>query len=164
MLRLMIYFWILIRHMHNIMSMGCEHTSREYQVNLRSDLLASSFEAGVIKVIDELTKIEKTETMPFKVSRSSLKFKNISLSRYILDENRSSDDFYIPSLFKSRRKKVDDPADIVMKISNPDPALACVPLKVNIVFDFEKRIVKLISSKRNFLFFNWTTYINLLFS
>ncbi|CAF2521268.1 unnamed protein product [Rotaria sp. Silwood2] len=124
------FVWILINHAHNIMSMDCEYTSREYQIVLRPDLLINSFETGVMKVIDELAKIEDAKIMPFKVSRSSLKFKNVPFTQYVLDNSRDKNDFYIRPVFKTRQKKIAEPADIVMKISNIDPALACVQLTV----------------------------------
>lgn len=122
--------WLLTLHIQKIMSMDCEYSSREYQVVLRPDLLMNSFENGVTRVIDELAKIEDAKTMKFKVSRSSLKYKNVTIVRYIPEESRDSDDFYIPIIFKSRRKKLNEPADIVFKISNPDPLLTCIPLMV----------------------------------
>ena len=99
--------------------MDYEYSSREYQVVLRSDLLVNSFEAGVTWILEELTKIEDSKTINFKVSRSSLKFKNVSVVRYVSDNNRDSKDFYIPVKFKSRKNKVDEPADIVMKFEMP---------------------------------------------
>ena len=117
-----------------IMTMTCTHSSREYQVVLRSDLLTDSFEAGVNQVLDQLTRIEKEKLMDMKVLRSSLQFKNVSLVRYIVDPERVSDDLNTELSFKSRRKRIDESADIVTKISNPDPALACVSLKVSTSF------------------------------
>jgi hypothetical protein len=38
--------------------MDCEYSSREYQVVLRPDLLIDSFETGVMRILDELTKTE----------------------------------------------------------------------------------------------------------
>jgi hypothetical protein len=130
------FLWVLVLHVHKIMSFDCEYSSREYQVVLRPDLLMSSFETGVMRVIDELAKIENANILNFKVSRSSLKFKNVSVVRYIPDNNRDAKDFYIPIKFKSRQKKIDEPADIVLKLSNADPALTCMPLTVNISFLF----------------------------
>ena len=116
------------------MTMTCTHSSREYQIVLRSDLLTPSFEAGVNQVVDQLSRIEKEKLMNIKVLRSSLKFNNVSLVRYILDPERASTDLNTELTFKSRRKRVDESADIVTKISNPDPALACVALKVSTSF------------------------------
>lgn len=112
------------------MAMDFEYSSREYQVVLRPDILANSFESGVLHVFDELTKIENTKLIPFEISRSSLKFKKQTLVPYTLDASRQSNDFFIPVIFKSRRKKPKQPADIVMKLSNADPALTCIPLTV----------------------------------
>jgi hypothetical protein len=128
------FIWILIHHVHTITSLDCEYSSREYQVVLRPDLLVNSFDTGVTRILDELTKIENAKIIQFKVSKSSLQFKNVSLVNYIPGSNRDSNDFYIPPIFKSRRKATTEPADIVTKISNPDPALACVPLTVYIFF------------------------------
>ncbi|CAF0916168.1 unnamed protein product [Rotaria sordida] len=124
------FIWILINHVYKIMSMDCEYSSREYQVFLRPDLMINSFETGVMQVIDELVKIEDLKMIPFKVLQSSLKFKNVSFTQYVSDNNRPENDFYIRPVFKSRQKKITAPADIVMKISNIDPALACLQLKI----------------------------------
>jgi len=110
--------------------LDCEVSSREYQVVLRTDLFVNSFASGVKQVIDELAMIEDTDTMAFKVSRSSLKFKNVTIARYIPSDNRDANDFSIRLRFKSRRKKADGPADIVLKIADVDPALSCVPLQI----------------------------------
>ena len=77
---------------HKIMSMDCEYSSREYQVVLRPDLVINSFETGVMRILNELTKIENIKTIQFKVSRSSLKFKDESLVQYILVNSRDSKD------------------------------------------------------------------------
>ena len=112
------------------MAMECEYSSREYQVVLRPDVFDESFGAGVLRVFDELINIENTRLIPFKISQSSLKLKNQTLVPYTLDASRQVNDFFIPVIFKSRRKKPTHPADIVMKISNADPALTCIPLTV----------------------------------
>ncbi|CAF0944520.1 unnamed protein product [Adineta ricciae] len=111
--------------------MECEYSSREYQVVLRPDIFDNSFESGVLRVLDELIKIGNTKLIPFEISQSSLKLKNQTLVPYTLDASRQSNDFFIPVIFKSRRKKPTHPADIVMKISNADPALTCIPLTIS---------------------------------
>lgn len=103
---------------------------------LRPESLIASFKTGVTHVLDELTKLEQAKTMDFKVSMSSLKFKNVSVTEYVSSNARDSADFYLPLRFKSRQKKANEPADIVMKTSNADPALACMPLKVTIFLIF----------------------------
>ena len=115
-----------------VLSLDCEYSSREYQVVLRPAIVSSSFHTGVNQVLDELDKIEKTKELDFKVSPSSLKYKNVSVSEYIPADIRDAKDFHIPLRFKSRRKKIDEAADIVMKTSNADPELACWPLKVSV--------------------------------
>ncbi|CAF0715274.1 unnamed protein product [Adineta steineri] len=127
---MLIALWILFYHIHRIISMECEYSSREYQVVLRPDLLANSFQAGVMKFIDVLAKIEDTKVIDFKVSRSSLKYKNMTIVDYTPQNSQLSEEFFIPIKFKSRQKKTTEPADIVMKISNADPGLSCVPLTV----------------------------------
>ncbi|CAF0729511.1 unnamed protein product [Adineta steineri] len=127
---MLIALWILFYHIHRIISMECEYSSREYQVALRPDLLENSFHDGVMKVIDELAKIEDTKTIDFKVSRSSLKFNNITMVHYTPENSQLSQEFFIRIKFKSRQKKPNEPADIVMKISNADPGLSCLPLTI----------------------------------
>ena len=117
-----------------VLSMDCTYSSREYQVVLRPELLTASFKNGMTKVLDELTKIERADVIDFKVSVSSLKFKNVSVSEYIPANSRDPADFTIPLRFKSRRKKANEPADIVMKTSNVDPELACWTLDVSEFF------------------------------
>ncbi|CAM4818125.1 unnamed protein product [Rotaria magnacalcarata] len=110
------------------MSLNCEYSSQEYQVVLQPDILMNSFENGVMQVISELAKIEKNNIMNFKVSKSSLAFKNVSLARYTIDNSRDLSDFYLKPVFKSRRNKPTKPADIVMKFSAEDPELVCIQL------------------------------------
>ena len=124
--------WFVLLHIEYVSSLDCEYTSREYQVVLRPTIMVPSFRNGVDQVLDELNKIEKSQELDFKVSLSSLKYKNVSVSEYIPSDSRDETDFNVPLRFKSRRKKVDEPADIVMKTSNVDPELACWTLKVNI--------------------------------
>jgi hypothetical protein len=122
--------------------MDCEYTSREYQVALRTEFMASSFKTAVSQVLDELTKIEQAQAIEFKVSVSSLKFKNVSVTEYILPVIRSTTDVNVPLRFKSRQKKASEPADIVMKTSNADPELACWPLKVSVFLIFSSLYLK----------------------
>ncbi len=56
------FIWILIHHTYKILSMDCEYSLREYQVVLRPDLLMKSFENGVMRIVDELAKIENAQT------------------------------------------------------------------------------------------------------
>lgn len=139
---LFVSFVCLLMHLiHEIRSMTFEYSSREYQIVLRPDLLLNLFETGVMRVINELTKIEDANLMQLKVSRSSLKFKNVTFTRYIADDDRDQADFYVRPVFKSRQNKVTEPADIMTKISNVDPALACVQLSVNFSFcSFQKKL------------------------
>ncbi|UJR29162.1 hypothetical protein I4U23_010376 [Adineta vaga] len=130
-MNMLIVSYILIIHIYGIMAMDCEYSSREYQVVLRPDLLINSFEAGVMRIFEELDRIEDAKRIPFKLSRSSLKFKNETLVSYTHDLSRNSEDFFIPITFKSRRKKPTEAADIVMKMSNADPAITCTPLTVS---------------------------------
>jgi hypothetical protein len=116
--------------------MDCEYSSREYQVALRTELMTPSFTTAINKILDELTEIERAQVIDFKVSVSSLKFKNVSVTEYILPSIRDTTDVNIPLRFKSRQKKASEPADIVMKTSNPDPELACWPLKVSVFLIF----------------------------
>ena len=117
-----------------VLPMDCEYSSREYQVVLRPELLTASFKNGITKILDELTNIERAQVIDFKVSVSSLKFKNVSVCEYIPANNRDPADFDIPLRFKSRKKKFNEPADIVMKTSNVDPELACWTLDVSDFF------------------------------
>ncbi|CAM4900644.1 unnamed protein product [Rotaria socialis] len=126
--------WILIQHASNSMSLNCEYSSQEYQVVLRPDILMNSFENGVMQVVNELAKIEKNNIMNFKVSKSSLAFKNVSLARYTIDDSRDLSDFYLKPVFKSRRNKPTKPADIVMKFSAEDPELICIQLTTSTAF------------------------------
>lgn len=128
-LGLVLYFAAF--HADQVLSLDCEYSSREYQVVLRPSIMMPAFKAGVTQVLDELTKIEQSGKMDFKVSVSSLKFKNVSFTEYVSSNIRDASDFYVPLRFKSRQKKVNEPADIVMKISNTDPEISCWPLKVN---------------------------------
>ena len=116
-----------------VKALECQYSSREYQVVLRHELLISSFKTGVDRVLGELTRIEKSNVLDFKVSVSSLKWKNVSVTEYVPRAARDVNDFYLPLRFKSRQKKPYEPADIVMKTSNVDPALACLTLKVSLV-------------------------------
>lgn len=115
------------------MSMDCEYSSYEYQVYLRSDLMVDSFKDGVMQVLDEFSTIEKKKIFPFKVSRSSLNYLNVSLTYYVLDNNRDINDFYVKPIFKSRKKKPSKPTDLVMKLSDIDPLAVCIKLTVNII-------------------------------
>lgn len=115
------------------MSMDCEYSSYEYQVYLRSDLMVDSFKDGVMQVLDELSTIEQKKIFPFKVSRSSLNYLNVSLTYYVLDNNRDINDFYVKPVFKSRKKKPSKPTDLVMKLSDIDPLAVCIKLTVNII-------------------------------
>lgn len=126
----MIGITIIILHIVSALSIDCEYSSREYQVAIRPDILKNSFKDGITQILDELTNIERDPEVDFKVSKSSLKFKNISVTEYILPGNRHAADLYVPLRFKSRQKKSNEPADIVMKTSNADPQLACLSLKV----------------------------------
>ncbi len=127
-----IFLWFAIFHDGYVLSMDCEYSSREYQVAIRPELLTTSFKNGINQILDELTKIERAQVIDFKVSVSSLKFKNVSVTEYIPASSRDSADFNVPLRFKSRQKKPSEPADIVMKTSNADPELACWPLKVSV--------------------------------
>ena len=109
----------------------CEYSSREYQVVLRPGILSGSFKTGINQILNELTLIEKANLLDFKVSVSSLKFKNESYTEYIPADNRNPNDFILPLRFKSRQKKANEPSDIVMKTSNADPVLACLPVTVS---------------------------------
>ena len=111
----------------------CEHSSREYQVVLRSDIMtgANSFVDGVMMVIDELTAIERAGIIDFQVNRSSLKITNITVVKY---QALLSNDLRLAVQMKSRQKKTNEPADFVFKISNADPILACVSLDVASVY------------------------------
>jgi len=125
-----------------VSSLDCEYSSREYQVALQPELLMGSFNDGILEILDELTKIEKGKVIDFKVSVSSMKLKNVTVTEYIPANNRDSNDFYVPLRFKSRRKKKTEPADIVMKTSNADPQLACLSLTVNVaLFHFSRHVV-----------------------
>jgi hypothetical protein len=127
-----IFLWSAVFHAGHVLSLDCEYTSREYQVVLRPEIVTPSFKTGVNQVLDELSKIEKAKEIDFKVSLSSLKFKNVTVSEYISADIRDTTDFNLPLRFKSRHKKASEPADIVMKTSNADPELACLPLKVSV--------------------------------
>jgi len=125
--------WFLILHFGTgVFSLDCEYSSREYQVTIRPEILKNSFKSGITLILDELTKIEKDPEVDFKVSLSSLKYKNVSVTEYILPSTRDVTDLYVPLRFKSRQKKANEPADIVMKTSNADPELACLSLDVRI--------------------------------
>jgi hypothetical protein len=126
-----IFLWFTIFHVGYVLSLDCELTSREYQVVLRPELMTPSFKNGVTTILDELTKIEKAKVIDFKVSLSSLQYKNVSVTEYVLPSTRNPSDCNVPLRFKSRQKKPTEPADIVMKTSNGDPELACWPLKVH---------------------------------
>ena len=89
------------------------------------------FLSYILFYLDESTKIEEAAVIAFNVSVSSLKYKNVSFVEYV------------PVRFKSRRKKVDEPADIVMKISNPDPEISCWPLQVIIFLIFRYTLFKI---------------------
>jgi hypothetical protein len=136
------FLWSAFFHVGYVLSLDCEYSSREYQVVLRPEIVAASFKTGVTQVLDELSKIEKAKEIDFKVSLSSLKYKNVSVSEYVSAEIRDATDFNVPLRFKSRRKKATEPADIVMKTSNADPELACLPLKVSV---FPIRVERMIS-------------------
>jgi hypothetical protein len=125
-----IFLWFAIFHDGYVLSMDCEYSSREYQVGIRPELLTTSFKNGINQILDELTKIERAQVIDFKVSVSSLKFKNVSVTEYIPASSRDPADFNVPLRFKSRQKKASEPADIVMKTSNADPKLACWPLEI----------------------------------
>lgn len=112
-------------------SPSCDYSSREYQVVLRPGILSGLFKTGINQILSELTAIEKANALDFKVSVSSLKFKNESYTEYIPANNRNPNDFILPLRFKSRQKKADEPSDIVMKASNADPVLACLPVTVS---------------------------------
>lgn len=101
-------------------------------MTIRPEILKNSFKSGITLILDELTKIEKDPEVDFKVSLSSLKYKNVSVTEYILPSTRDVTDLYVPLRFKSRQKKANEPADIVMKTSNADPELACLSLDVRI--------------------------------
>jgi hypothetical protein len=107
----------------------CEHSSREYQVILRPEIMsgANSFAQGVTAVIDELAAIEKAGVINFNISRSSLKITNVTVVKY---QALIPNDLLLTIQLKSRKKKLDQPADFVFKVSNADPILACVPLSV----------------------------------
>ena len=107
----------------------CEYNSREYQVVLDPEILSGSksFSDGVGMVIDALTTIERNGTLDFSVSRSSLQFSEVTTFRYFA---RNRADLQFPIKMKSRQKKINQPADFVLKFSHPDPTLACVPLTV----------------------------------
>jgi hypothetical protein len=112
----------------------CEYSSREYQVVLHPDPLIGSFKSGVDRVLAELTRIERSNILEFKVSVSSLKLKNVSVIEYVPRADRDANDFYLPLRFKSRQKKPYEPADIMLKVSNSDPAVACLSLKVSLSY------------------------------
>ena len=99
---------------------------------LRADPFVSSFKNGVDRVLAELTRIERSNMLDFEVFVSSLKLKNVSVTEYIVRGDRNANDFYLPLRFKSRQKKPYEPADIVLKASNSDPAIACLDLKVRL--------------------------------
>jgi hypothetical protein len=107
----------------------CEYSSREYQIVLKPELVSgtNSFAYGVSLVLDELSAIEKAAVLDFKVSRSSLKFKNVTSIKYYA---QNVDDLQFKITMKSRQKAFDAPADFVLKFSNSDPTLACIPLKI----------------------------------
>lgn len=107
-----------------VLSMDCKYSSREYQVVLRPELLTAPFKNGLTIVLDELTNIERADVIDFKVS----------VSEYIPANSRDPADFNIPLRFKSRRKKSNEPAGIVMETSNVDPKLACWTLDVSEFF------------------------------
>jgi len=125
-----IFVWSVVLHVGSVLSLKCEYTSREYQVVLRPEFMTTSFRTAVNQILDELTKIERAEVIDFKVSVSSLKFKNVSVTEYILPSIRDTTDVNVPLRFKSRQKKASEPADIVMKTSNADPELACWSVKI----------------------------------
>ncbi len=131
-----IFFWCAVLHAGHVLSLNCEYSSREYQVVLRPEVLTASFKNGITQILDEFTKIEKARVIDFKVSVSSLKFKNVSVTEYVLPNTRDPADCNVPLRFKSRQKKANEPADIVMKTSNVDPELACWSLKVSVFFIF----------------------------
>ena len=131
-----IFLCFAVFHADYVLSLECEYSSREYQVVLRPPMMIPSFKAGVMQVLDELTKIAEAGVMDFKVSASSLKFKNVSFTEYVSSNIRDPSDFHVPLRFKSRQKKANESADIVMKISNADPEIACWPLEVTICFIF----------------------------
>jgi len=110
-------------------TLDCEYTTREYQVVLKPEILSgtNSFDYGVSLVLDELDAIENASLIDFKVSRSSLKFKNVTSFKYHAQQRA---DTQLKITMKSRQKKVDEPADFVLKFSNADPTLACIPLKI----------------------------------
>lgn len=113
---------------------GCQYSSREYQVMLNPEIFAQegSFFNGVHKVVDFLTVIERNGSINFQVSRSSLKFNNISIVNY---ESQNQNDLKLPIIMKSRRKQADQLADFVLKISSADPELACVQLDARGIYD-----------------------------
>ena len=121
----------------------CEYTSREYQVVLNPEILSgtNSFTDGVSLVLDELETIENARLIDFKVSRLSLKFKNITSGKYSVEHQ---EDLQMKITMKSRQKQVDEPADFVLKFSNADPTLACVSLKIaNAYSDYVEKKIEL---------------------
>lgn len=86
-----------------------------------------SFADGVSLLLDELETIENAGLIDFKVSRLSLKFKNVTSGKYSVEHR---EDLQMKITMKSRLKKVNEPADFVLKFSNADPTLACVPMKI----------------------------------
>lgn len=126
-----IFLCLVVLHVGPISSMDCEYSSREYQVALHPAILMPSFKSGITQILDELTKIERAQVLNFKVSVSSLQFKNVSVTEYVPHDDRDLNDFNVPLRFKSRQKKVNGVIDIVMKTSNADPELACWPLQVS---------------------------------
>jgi hypothetical protein len=71
---------LTIFHSNNVLSLDCEYSSREYQVVFRPSIMLPSFKAGLMQVVDKLTKIKQTGMINFKISASSLKLKNVSSS------------------------------------------------------------------------------------
>jgi hypothetical protein len=121
----------------------CDYTSREYQIVLKPEIAsgANSFADGISLVLNELEKIENTGLIDFKLTRSSLKIKNITSGKYFIE---NPDDLQMKITMKSREKKIGEPADFVLKFSNADPSLACVPLKIAKAFtDYVEKKIEL---------------------
>jgi len=108
----------------------CEYTSREYQIVLKPDILSgkNSFIYGVSLVLAELAVIENAGFLDFKVTRSSLTVKNVTSAKFSAEH---PEDLNMKITMKSRQKKLDEPGDFVLKFSNADPSLACVPLQLD---------------------------------
>lgn len=114
-------------------SLECNYTSREYQIVLKPDIVSgrNTFSHGVLLVLDELDAMEQSGLIDFTVSRSSLKFKNITSAKYL---SQSTEDLTMKITMKSRQKNTSEQADFVLKFSNADPNLACVPLTINNIY------------------------------